>query len=156
MIVRNSTNEGRYGPRDAEVKKAIGLIQSDIESYLLCDLNWNLSRGYDANALPPDVFRSLGRLNFVKNTSGRSAIYEDLQNEFPPSVCVPLLCLALGDRIQWLFNKNDFMLLTEPFRIFVRIMQETEDDQNLRLLVIDLLRSMTLDEALESARLTLG
>ena len=149
-------SEGRYGPRDAEVKRAIRLIQSDIESYLLCDLNWNLSRGYDANALPPEVFRSLGRLNFVKITSGRSAIYEDLQKDFPPSVCVPLLCLALEDRIQWLFNKNDFLLLTEPFRIFVRIVQETENDQNLRLLVIDLLRSIPLEEALESARLTLG
>ena len=149
-------SEGRYGPRDAEVKRAIRLIQSDIESYLLCDLNWNLSRGYDANALPPEVFRSLGRLNFVKITSGRSAIYEDLQKDFPPSVCVPLLCLALEDRIQWLFNKNDFMLLMQPFLTFVRIMKETENDQNLRQLVIDLLRSIPLEEALESARLTLG
>ena len=148
-------SEGRYGPRDAEVKRAIRLIQSDIESYLLCDLNWNLSRGYDANALPPEVFRSLGRLNFVKITSGRSAIYEDLQKDFPPSVCVPLLCLALEDRIQWLFNKNDFMLLMQPFLTFVRIMKETENDQNLRQLVIDLLRSIPLEEALESARLTL-
>jgi hypothetical protein len=149
-------SEGRYGPRDAEVKRAITLIQSDIDSYLLCDLNWNLSRGCEGNQFPPDVFHSVGRLNFVLSTSGRRYIYDDLRSDFPPSVFVPLLCLALKDRIQWLFNKNDFMLLTEPFRIFVRIMQETENDQNLRLLVIDLLRSMTLDEALESARLTLG
>jgi|GEM_PF-4348487 len=149
-------SEGRYGPRDAEVKRAIKLIESDIDSYLLCDLNCNLSRGYLANELPPDVFRSLGRLKFVVITSGRSAIYEDLRKNFPPSICVPLLCLALGDRIQWLFNKDDFMLLMQPFRTFVRIMKETENDQNLRQLVIDLLRSIPLEAALESARLTLG
>ena len=145
-------SEGRYGPQDAEVRRAIALIESDRHSYMLCVLHWHLRNGYALEEMPADMAHSLGRLEWIVSTAGRNSINSDLKKQYPAGIAIPLLCLAMRDRLQWIFQQSDFDVLTENFRTFATIMEKTENDKDLRLMVIDLLGSMPLEEAYASAR----
>lgn len=154
-------SNGRFGPQSMKVEDILEKATAEHAIFFGCYSQWYVTSHHDHTLDPGLKKQSLEANEAVSaetERSGRQKINADLEQEVPlvPSIHPSVMAIVLEDRVGDLFTKAHYDFLVTPIKGFLEIVNETEPGSPLRILTLDLLRTMNGSEALVEAQRILG